>query len=389
MHLVENFALAAGVKIGEPQIEPLYFPTGSEKYVTLHASSGMESKNYDYYKDVVATISPKLKERGIDIIQIGEKSEKHIPETVNLLGETSLRQAFYILMNSTLHIGNDSFSCHIAARYGVPLVALYGPTYPSTCKPYWGDSEKQSILSPDFSEKKPSFSAKEREKRVNEIFPDVIARHALDYLGISNDLERVHPVHLGKHYHLSIVDVVPNFSPPAAPIFNTSSIINLRLDYMEDLLKTPEWLEKFNCAVHIDRMVDLKQIKKHKKSIKRINAILNEDFTEDYLEELGAIGAKCLLSYRDEETISDIRVKFFSSNIHHEEPGSKKDLDNWSKICDTTHYKSSLTLLSNNKIYPSKAALDLNLEKQEEQFIIDKPEFYKESGFFKIYNYAT
>ena len=52
MHLVENYALTAGVKIDKPHIEPLFYPIDSEKYITLHAGSGMESKNYDYYSNI-------------------------------------------------------------------------------------------------------------------------------------------------------------------------------------------------------------------------------------------------------------------------------------------------------------------------------------------------
>ena len=188
MHLVENFALAAGVKIGKPTIEPLYFPIGGE-YITIHNSSGMESKNYDYYKDVVSIIKPYIK--NIKIIQIGQKGERIIEGTTSLLGETSLRQAAYLLMNSKLHIGNDSFACHIAGAYETPLVALYGPTHKSTCSPFWGDKEKQALLSPDYSSRKPSWAAKEIKKRVNEIFPDNVAMHALNLLKINNKLDLI------------------------------------------------------------------------------------------------------------------------------------------------------------------------------------------------------
>ena len=53
MHLIEQYALSCGVKIDKPHIETSFFPVPSEKYITVHASSGMESKNYDYYDDVM------------------------------------------------------------------------------------------------------------------------------------------------------------------------------------------------------------------------------------------------------------------------------------------------------------------------------------------------
>ena len=50
MHLVEQYALSCGVKIDKPFIETSYFPIVPKKYITLHASSRIQSKTYDYYK---------------------------------------------------------------------------------------------------------------------------------------------------------------------------------------------------------------------------------------------------------------------------------------------------------------------------------------------------
>ena len=52
-------------------------------------------------------------------------------------------------------------------------------------------------------------------------------------------------------------------------------------------------------------------------------------------------------------------------------------------ICDVDH---KALLRTKDKIYPCKAALDRQTEKQSEHKIIDDPEFYRESEFFKIYN---
>ena len=60
MHLVEQYALSCGVKIDKPQVETSFFPLPFDKYIILHASSGMPSKNYDYFEDVIETIYPHL-----------------------------------------------------------------------------------------------------------------------------------------------------------------------------------------------------------------------------------------------------------------------------------------------------------------------------------------
>ena len=53
MHLIENHALTAGCKISQPHIEPLFYPMEAEKYITIHGGSGMASKNYSYFENVI------------------------------------------------------------------------------------------------------------------------------------------------------------------------------------------------------------------------------------------------------------------------------------------------------------------------------------------------
>ena len=68
MHLVENYALAAGVKISEPHIDPLFYPVPEGRYMVLHASSGMKSKNYDYYNEVLKLIGKYIEKEKIQIV---------------------------------------------------------------------------------------------------------------------------------------------------------------------------------------------------------------------------------------------------------------------------------------------------------------------------------
>ena len=384
MHLVENFALAAGVKIGRPSIEPLYFPIGGD-YITIHNSSGMESKNYSYYKDVIQIIKPHL--RNTVIVQLGQEGEEVLPHTLNLLGKTNLRQAAYLIMNSKLHIGNDSFACHIAGAYDTPLVGLYGPAHKNTCAPFWGKKETQTILSPDYSNRKPSWSAREPKKRVNEIFPDKVAMHALNLLKIENNLNSITPIHLGDFYGRSIIDIVPNFTGDIG--IHKNSIVNIRLDYGGSGEGAEYWLKRYPCTVFINNPQQIKTLEKHKQNLKRVTVKLNEDFTEEDMERIDFLNCKTIIHYEDKETISDIRIKFFGLNIINIEPGSKKDLDFPDRICNNSCYKSSLSLFSKGKLYPCKAALDLNKETSTTQTIIDSSKFYQESKYFKIYNHAT
>ena len=54
---------------------------------------------------------------------------------LNLIGRTSVRELMAILNHCRLVVSNDSGPMHIAAAFGVPLVAIFGPTDHTTTSP--------------------------------------------------------------------------------------------------------------------------------------------------------------------------------------------------------------------------------------------------------------
>jgi len=276
----------------------------------------------------------------------------------------------------------------MASGFNIPIVGLYGASFPECCGPFWGDKAKHVILSADFSSRKPSFATKERTKRVNSIFPDEIAHGILSLLNLDPQPAETNPVHLGKSFHRVIVDIVPDFETTDNFPVSRTSPVNIRMDYIAPEEYTGRWLEHYKCVVHTNKREDIQRITNARPNISKLYVYLSDEHTDKDLEALAKLAIPMQLYYPHKDTIPDIRVKFFGHNIHLDEEGSKKDLDFSSEICDTSCYKSSLNLYSNNKLYPCKAALDLGIEKKEEQFIINNPAFYKEIEFFKIYNHA-
>lgn len=385
MHLIENYALTAGCKISEPHIEPLFFPMEAEKYITIHGGSGMDSKNYSYFENVIKLIKPELESQGIKIFQIGEKSDQPIKECESLLGKTELRQTFFVLKNSMLHLGNDSFSTHVSAFYRTPVVAVYGPVIVNTCKPYWGDESIQSLISPDYSTRKPSFSIKENPKRVDEIFPDHIASECLRLLKLNNAYINNEPIHLGSSFHTQVIDVVPDQGPTNNIKILDGSLVNLRLDYTNEPNGLEDWLSHHKCALFLNKETDINVINKYKHNIKKIYLYISDNTSEDFIHDIISTGIKHKLLYTG-KNISSIRLKFFHQNIYQHEKLSNKDLDNVGELCDNcTYYESSLNIIKQGKIYPCKAALDLGIEKQDVDKIINNKNFYQEIDYFKIF----
>ncbi|WP_435051169.1 lipopolysaccharide heptosyltransferase II [Geoalkalibacter subterraneus] len=79
---------------------------------------------------IVLTGGPGEREIGADI----ENSMHSRP--LNLIGQTSVRQMMAVLDRCRLMVTNDSGPMHVAAAFGVPIVAVFGPTDHRTTSPH-------------------------------------------------------------------------------------------------------------------------------------------------------------------------------------------------------------------------------------------------------------
>ena len=94
-----------------------------------------------------AEVADKLfSEFGLSIVLSGGPGEVEIGADIakamqsphqNLIGKTSVREMMALLAASSLMITNDSGPMHVAAAFGVPMVAIFGPTDHTTTSP-WG-----------------------------------------------------------------------------------------------------------------------------------------------------------------------------------------------------------------------------------------------------------
>jgi heptosyltransferase-2 len=81
---------------------------------------------------VVLTGGPGEAEIGRDIAA----AMKNAP--LNLIGSTSVRQMMAVLSLCRLMVTNDSGPMHVAAAFGIPIVAVFGPTDHTTTSPLAG-----------------------------------------------------------------------------------------------------------------------------------------------------------------------------------------------------------------------------------------------------------
>ena len=383
MHLVEQYALSCGVKIDKPYIETSYFPITPEKYITLHASNRIQSKTYDYYRDVIDFIFPYLEKEKIKIIQIGGAQEVPIPKCIHHNGQTTIKQAAYIIEKSMLHLSTDSFSTHVASGFNKKLVGLYSTLYKECCGPYWGDAENQILFEPDRTKQKASFADNENPKTINSIKPEKIACAVLDLLGIKHTLHNIETFHIGSSYHAGSLAVVPNHIMPDS--FAPGQPVNIwgHEHFNEEIITKLAFKRKSN--IFLKNPMGIDYLKAIRKNIHQINYFVQPDDDETFLKAVKKLGIKLKLVCKDPNQINDIRLKFFDWDVHFLEQKTKKDIDNWEKICNNSRYKSAQIISSNNQLYASKTAWRHDIPGAHNT-IIDCDEFWEDAINLKIYN---
>jgi hypothetical protein len=386
-HLIEEYAKSLGCKIGRPYLCEHFYPVVSEKYITFHTNDKkVPSKHYDHWHIVFKLIKDHLVKEGVKIVQVGGPEDPHFPQCDEDTRKSSFKQMSHVIKNGMLHFGIDSLPMHIGSFYDKKMVCLFSNLYPANASPIWNIKSKYKTLSPDFSETKPSFSAQESPKRINEIKPEKIAIEMLDLLGISHQLSSYKTLNIGKHYSSKVIEVVPTLKLPDS--FITNSVINVRCDYG----MTSEGLN--SCLSHkvnlmIEDPIDPNFIKHYRKNIVGMTIFMDKgEATSHYLDLLKKTGVKFSLICKSKEKISGIRFKFFDWTIEEHKQNTKNNFAPADQVSNKTLYHSNKTLIEGNKLYSSKASWKNGLEKTEEngEQLIDCEDFWEEVGHFHIYN---
>jgi ADP-heptose:LPS heptosyltransferase len=182
MHLLETYALTTGSKIDKCYIHEEEIALPDNEYITLNTYSNRgNSRQYDYWDQIINRLinNPKFK---YTIVQTGNADDpKHPNVDTSYLGRTNYHSLAYLMKNSKLHLGIDSFPVHIASHYDIKIVAIYF-YYSSTCGPYFSTPSKTRILQPDFSKIKPVFAYNDPYRLINTIDPTLVYQSTIELL---------------------------------------------------------------------------------------------------------------------------------------------------------------------------------------------------------------
>lgn len=393
MHILEQYALSCGLKINKPFIIEKYFPINSTKYIVLHAPNKFQSRNYDYWSEVLSLISPYLKENNIDIIQIGNKEEKIYPDFCQITnGQTDFNQLAYIIKNSELLVGIDSFPIHLASFYNIKIVGLYCNMYKEQSKPYWGDTEKHYLIESPRYGLKPSYSANEAKKTINEIKPETIAKTILEALKIKNSINS-ETIFIGNRYSNALIEMIPSNS------VNISNLnidqINIRMDQQFNLNVLEEQLLISKCSILTNRPIDLKLIKNYRKNIVKFIFFIDKNFDYEYLLNFSNLGIPYeMASFESEKDINKLKINYMDlGHIFRIDTENNKNLIKSIQNDKNIKFKSSKRTLYKNKVYSSlynakndlefKGPMNLILPETNNDYYLEDMDFfyiYKETA---------
>lgn len=384
MHLLDRYALSCGVKIDTPFILEHYYPITLDKYIAFQTSGKGNSRQYDYWPKVFSFIkeyAPDYK-----IVHVGIPSDQSVSGAdLDLRGKTNIKQLAYVIKNSSLYLGVDSLSTHLAGHYDKKIVALYSYCYAQNCAPVWGSDQNKCLIEVDWVKHgKPSFALKEDKKKINTIMPEIIAKAALDKLGISNDLDKVKTLHIGKSYHTPVIELIPNGGPLPALIQN--KICNIRMDLFFNEKILYGLASVCNLNIITDQEVSIDILNKIKSKVSALTILASDKISIKYLEDAKILGVKLILIANDNAEWGRLAEKFFDFELDKEDTFGKKDIENSDQINEQCLFSSEKILISDGKVYASKLLWKNDQPKADKYSkVVDHPDFWEEAEHFYIF----
>ena len=388
MNFLESMSLNCGSKIGQPHLYTAFFPLPFPKYVSFHSDCASSAKNFDYWQDTINIIAPVLTQRGIRIVQIGEAKDREYQNCISVKGQANINQLSYIIKNSLLHFGAESFPIHVAAGFDVPLVALFSNNYINCSKPYFGSKEKQILISSyDKAGLKPSFANDENPKTINLIKPEEIAAAIFKLLGIDFTIP-FDSIFFGKKY--SSYNIQEAFPDNTRVLFNPEGQVEVRADkpHVDEQL-FGQIAQYKKSIVIMDKPINFNLLKQLKPNIAALAFMITETDNHDFLAKLESLGCKLILvSELPQEKINSLKLRYYEFGVINPiEYISEDKINELKKDLPKLYYRSAKIIASKDKFYYSEAAVEKDVPMTDHmtyQPVIDTPSFWEGMDFYSI-----
>jgi glycosyltransferase involved in cell wall biosynthesis len=172
-NLIEEFAVQCNVdptRLEKPTMAALpeddrsWDELEGGPWLALHSGGQKSARAYSYWKDVVRNI----REAGIKVVQVGASDDISVGDVdLDMRGKLGYNElGVFLLEQCDALVGIDSFPMHVASAYGLPVVALFGSSYPRSTGPM--DFKLRSLSDVDFLVDKESIGKAARRLRIIE-----------------------------------------------------------------------------------------------------------------------------------------------------------------------------------------------------------------------------
>lgn len=407
MKLLELYSLATGLKIGRQHLLEQFYPLPFTRFLTVHASSGMGSKNYPFWSEVIKVIKPYLATQNIEIVQLGEKNDPALPDCYHTMGKTNIHQANYLVQNALCHVGNDSVWIHRAGHLRKPVVAGYGPTTDANHGPLDYDANKTILLSSHRWGRNPTFASQENPLSIGLIDPFEVARSVLKVLDIPNTISEK-TLHVGQVYNTTLFELIPNVVVSQAFNPEMPLVIRMDIEHNEPIL-TGVLQTGRRVNLVLKAPINLQLLTAFRASIQSFNYEIDETTPLDYIKSIKKTLQNLTFFSRtaDLDELSRIRFKFFDIiNVQHIPNKTRADfekesaeyqnrsLEDVKKDIDLSlkdgklRFKTNKFVLSKGKTYLSlaHAAADIPMEgDKRDGVVLDSTEWFRDINHYLVY----
>jgi hypothetical protein len=381
-HLIEEYAKTLGVKIGKPYLCEHFYPTIDEKYITIHTDKKIDSKNYEYFPQVLNIIKSILNKKGYKIYQIGGPEDPKLENIDGCFLNLNFKQSAYLIKRSQLHLGIDSLPVHIASMYDIPIVALYSHTYAANAYPYWSSKENVIVIESEKNGNKPSFSYQENPKTIRTIKPETIAQSIFNLLKIEEKVN-FNTLRIGNHYHIPFVEIVPNFRANLEDQKNKT--LYIRADLHNDDQTIAFWCANYKTKIIAANEIPIPLIKQFASNIEHVYfKIKDQSISNEYFDLVRKCKVNFTICVDDEENIAQIRNHYFDFKVEFD--NIKQRIEKVTK--QNGYFLTNKILLSEGNLYPSEAHLNANKKLDTlNEVMHDDDAFWKDAEHFYIYDF--
>ena len=139
---------------------------------------------------------------------------------------------------------------------------------------------------------------------------------------VNKNLNNIETIHIGQAYHAGSLAVIPNHVMPNN--FAPNQPANILGHEHFDEQNIARWAYNRKVNIFLDRPMNIEYLKTVKSNIHQINYFVKPDDNETFFKNLKKLGIKLKLICKDENSIDDIKLKFFDWDINFIEEKTKK-----------------------------------------------------------------